>query len=167
MANREQLLDINVYGKGMATHIKAQSKPIGDYIKENCYKSYGDIQFAKVPTSVMKTFEGGNVRLYLPEFNDPRTGSSYGRAAFDNRGSGFFDDMGRSAYETATMPNVSVFLCEGLSDGIHLVMPRFVGQQKLDNYMLKIRDEATWFFKNYLKPTQRRVRIFIEDFRTE
>lgn len=168
MSNREQLLDLNVYGKGMESHIVVRSPIIGQWMLDNCSKSYGDVQWARVPQSIAKLpdREGNSLRLLLPEPLDPRTGSTYGRDAWDNRGGGLIEPFRRS-FSGVTTANCSVFLLENLSEGIHIVMPKFYGQAKLDAYAQDIREEALWFFKQYLKPGARRVRIFIEDLRTE
>lgn len=167
---KEQLLDLNVYGKGMETHIVAKSKMIGDYVRVNATRQYGEAQWTLVPESVAKMVgsdpdERKRVRLLLPSSPDDRSGNSYGYASYIGRGAGIIELI--DGYGSGTRANPAIFLAEGLADGVHIILPRFIGQGKIDEYVSNIKDEAQYFYKKFLRPAQRRMRIFIEDYRYE
>lgn len=165
MSNRQQLLDLHVYGKGMQTHIVAKSEMIGNFVKDNAYKNYGDVAWVTVPRSVATFFgEDKTGRLCLLDKMDERIGNHYGYGPYHGRGYGIVDpDV--SGYNQKA--NVALFLMDGIAEGLHLVLPRYVGGARINAYVKEMREEAEWFFKTFLRPAQRRVKIFVEDIRYE
>jgi hypothetical protein len=175
MSNRKQLLDLHVFGKGMATVVEAHSPLIGEYVKANANMAYGDIQYVAIPESVCQWHPsmeriGQRVKMTHLSKEDERTpGFNYGYLAANNRGAGLFDRVftGSGSRGNGAMPNNTLFMIPGLEDGFKLTIPKFLGQAKVDEYVRDMREEAQLFFNWFLRPAERRVKIYIEDYRTQ
>lgn len=170
MSDKTELLDLRVYGKGMSTHIVAKSELIGKFIEDNAAKQYEEIVRVSCPLTYISHFTGDKVQLTYLTVNDGRhTGlgnPQYGYTACSQRGNGFLNRLNIS-YDGPGISNNSLFVTRGLREGVHLVIPRMAGQDTIEAYVKDMRAEAEYIFKTWLKPTERRVRIYVEDYRYE
>lgn len=161
---KKTLLDIHAYTKGMELYVEVKSEIIGTWVEEQRAMDYTEplITTFRINSAVVVNGEREDrfkIYTYL-RVTDPRTQDAYGRFLAGNYHIGIIDAP--SSYGIA-IPNTAIFTAVGLKDGLVIKVPKYVGAAAVNAYVSAMKEEALFIWKTFLKPSARKVRIYVED----